>query len=112
MKKNRIVVFNRLVDNKLQDLEFFETLLQDHYRKFTYGYCILANNDVIEKVQDIECECKKHELDFLVKFEENITKDLLKIIEEDSAIAFGCEKFDVELEAKKKNLVMKITKKK
>ena len=41
MVKDRIVVFNRLVDKEIADCSVFEELLENHYHKFVYFTLLL-----------------------------------------------------------------------
>ena len=112
MEKNRIVVFNRITDNRLQDVEFFEDLLENHYRKFTFGYNNISSADVLDSIDDIECECGDKILTFLIKFEKKVTKEELEKIRAESDVVFGSQKFDAECTISGKTLTMVITKKK
>jgi hypothetical protein len=112
VQKNRIVVFNRITDNRLQDVEFFEDLLENHYQKFTYGYNMIAENDILDQVDDIECECGKHKLTFLVKFTKKVTKTVLEQINGSAETVFGSQKFDALTSIDGKTLTIEITKKK
>ena len=112
MEKNRIVVFNRITDNHLQNVEFFEDLLENHYKKFTYGYNIISSGDIIDTIDDIECECEDKQLTFLIKFEKKVTKDILVLVTAASEVVFGSQKFNANCEISGKTLTMVITKKK
>ena len=53
MVKDRIVVFNRLVDKEIADCSVFEELLENHYHKFVYFYSIIESDDLIEYIEDV-----------------------------------------------------------
>ena len=95
MQKNRIVVFNRVIDKKLEDCSFFEDLLENHYRKFTYGYNIIALGDLIDNIRDIECECMESELKFIISLRKKATKKFKKAFEDNIDAIYNSKKFNV-----------------
>lgn len=112
MQKNRIVVFNRIVDKRIEDCSFFECFLENHYSKFTYGYNILILNDLIDDIKDVECEiCEKY-LKFNITIRKKITKRFLNIIESNIQIAHGHKKHNIEInEIDEKNILLIISEK-
>ena len=97
MQKNRIVVFNRIIDNKIEDCSFFERFLENHYNKFTYGYNIITLNDLIDDIKDVECEIIDSNILFNIVSRKKITKKFIKLIESNFLIAYGHEKHDIEI---------------
>lgn len=96
MKQNRITVFNCVVDKRLEDCSFFEDLLDNHYQKFSFGYNIVARDNLLDKIKDIECDISDKNLKFIITFKKSITKKIMKLIEESSTSVYGSEKFDAE----------------
>ena len=111
MRKNRITVFNRLIENRLRDCSFFEDLLENHYRKFSYGYEVIARNNLIEMVDDVECDCYKHHLKFTIKFNKPLSKDSIDILECNISEAYGACRYETELELSNEIVTLDIRKK-
>lgn len=66
MVRDRIVVFNRVTDPTLENCCKFEDLLENHYKKFTHGYEIIATNNFIEKVDTIVLKTFKNKIEFTI----------------------------------------------
>jgi hypothetical protein len=96
MKQNRITVFNCVIDKRLEDCSFFEDLLDNHYQKFSFGYNIVARDNLLEKIKDIECDISDKNLKFIITFKKSITKKIMKLIEESCDNAHGSQKFIAE----------------
>jgi hypothetical protein len=111
MKQNRITVFNCVVDKRIEDCEFFEDLLDNHYRKFSFGYNIIARENLLEKVKDVECDILENDLKFIITFKKSITKKIMKLIEEGCENAYGAHKFSVEITKDDDTIKLRIYKK-
>ena len=98
MKENRITVFNCVVDKHLEDCSYFEEFLDNHYRKFSYGYNIIAKDKLLDKIQDVECEMHSNELKFIITFKKSISNKILKSINERMGVVYGAELFDASTE--------------
>ena len=98
MKQNRITVFNCVIDKRLEDCDFFEDLLDNHYYKFSYGYNIFSKDNLLEKIKDVECEIHDNKLKFIISFKKSITKKIIKIVDERRLDVYGSERFDADVD--------------
>jgi hypothetical protein len=105
MKQNRITVFNCVIDKRIEDCSFFEDLLDNHYHKFSYGYNIVAQENLLEKVKDIECDIYDKKLKFIITFKKSITKKIMKLIDESRESVYGSERFDADVDFSADNIV-------
>ena len=65
MKKNRIVVFNRVTcGDKLDVVSVFENLAGSHFDQFCLLYDIISSNHLIDYIDDIFCKIGKNEITF------------------------------------------------
>ena len=98
MQQNRIVVFNRIIDRRIEDCSFFERFLENHYSKFTYGYNIITLNDLIDDIKDVECEiCKDNGIILTITLRKKMTRKFFRILEKNTLIAYGNDKHTVQL---------------
>ena len=111
MRKNRITVFNRLIENRLRDCSFFEDLLENHYRKFSYGYEVIARNNLIEMVNDVECDCYKHHLKFVIKFDKKLSQETIDMLHTNIAEAYDSCRYETELDISDEVVTLDIRKK-
>lgn len=93
MKKNKLTVFNGCVDSHLEDLDYFETLITKHYQKFSYGYNIINDVDLLDKIKKIDCIFENKKIKFIAIFKRNITKKDSSLIDECSHTAYNCDKY-------------------
>lgn len=110
MKKNKITVFNGCVDSHLEDLDYFENLIQKHYQKFTYGYNILSDIDIFEKISKIDCIFEDKMIKFIAKFKKKITKKDSALIDESVDSAYNCKKFNADVDVNDSILTIHISK--
>ena len=83
MKKNRIVVFNRLTSHdELDDVSVFEELVGKHYDKFCYLYDVVSTGDFIEHVNDISCKISDGKVRFNIKLNVECTKKVMHELDE------------------------------
>ena len=109
MKQNRITVFNCIIDKRIEDCDFFENLLDNHYQKFSYGYDIVAKDKLLEKIKDVECEILNDTtLKFVISFKKSVTKKIFKQICESSTCAYGSECYAVDIESNGDNILLTI----
>jgi hypothetical protein len=80
MKRNRIVVFNRLTDNELEEVSMFENLVGDHYNKFCFVYDIISEHSIIKNIDDISCKISDGGLKFNIDFHSKINKKIKEFI--------------------------------
>lgn len=75
MKKNRIVVFNRVTcGDRLDDVSVFEELAGSHFDQFCLLYDIISSNHLIDYIDDIFCKIGKNEITFNALLEANNCK--------------------------------------
>jgi hypothetical protein len=75
MKRNRIVVFNRVTaTDTLEDVSIFEDLVGIHYDKFCQLYSFIEANDFIDYIDDINCKLEENSVKFYIRFNKVITK--------------------------------------
>ena len=83
MKKNRIVVFNRLTSHdELADVSTFEDLVGNHYDKFCYLYEIVSEGDFIDNVKDIKCKISDNRIRFVITLTKECTKKIIHELDE------------------------------
>ena len=88
MKKDRIVVFNRLTSkDSLGDVEAFETLVGSHYQKFRCLYDVISQCTFFRHIEDIQCKLGKGtDVVFKIKlnkeFNSSMESAILSAIEE------------------------------
>ena len=83
MKKNRIVVFNRLTSHdELADVSAFEDLVGNHYDKFCYLYDIVSTSDFLDHVNDIKCKLSEDAIRFVITLNTECNKKILHELDE------------------------------
>lgn len=110
MKKNKITVFNDCVDSHPEELDYFENLITKHYQKFTYGYNILQEVDLFDKISKVDCIFEDKKIRFVAKFKKNITKKDAERINDASTVAYNHKKFTADISIDGVNLEFNITK--
>lgn len=95
MVKDRIVVFNRLVDKEIADCSVFEELLENHYHKFVYFYSIIESDDLIEYIEDVSCVPQEGRLDIYLTLCGDVDiDDFDQELEDNFGCSYLCEQFD------------------
>ena len=100
MKKNKIVVLNRLTNKELADIDVFENLVGDKYSQFSILYEIISGNNFIYYIDDITCKIDKKEVSFKIKLNKKFGKKLQDIYDENvknisgSSTIVSCDKKD------------------
>ena len=109
MKKDRIVIFNHVINNQIEPCTFFEDIMDNHYRKFVYGYNIIAFDDIIEDITDIECECKANSLLFIVTMtNKSSARKAIELFLEVSKNVYGSGSYMIEISSDEKIIEMTI----
>ena len=96
MKRNRIVIFNRLTDHELEEVSVFENLVGDHYDKFCRIYEIISDKNIIKNIIDISCKIGNDDIKFIIDFQSKISKKIREYFIDsigtwDSSIDFSIE---------------------
>ena len=89
MKKNKIVVFNRLTSSELADVEVFENLVGDKYFQFSKLYEIISENDFIYYIDDIMCKIDKDTVYFKIILNKKFNKKMQDIYDQNVMTAAG-----------------------
>ena len=109
VKKDRIEIFNHVINNQIEPCAFFEDIMDNHYRKFVYGYNIIAFDDIIEDITHIECECKANSLLFIITMnKKSSVKKAAELFSETSKTAYGCTNYMIEISLDDKIIEMTI----
>ena len=81
--------------------------MDNHYRKFVYGYNIIAFDDIIEDITDIECECKANSLVFIITMKKKSSvKNTIELFSEVSKTVYGSGNYMIEISTDEKNIKM------
>ena len=100
MKKNKIVVFNRLTSSELADVEMFENLVGDKYFQFSVLYEIISGNDFIYYIDDITCKIDRDIVIFKIELNKKFNKKMQDIYDQNVKSVSGnntiitCKKID------------------
>jgi hypothetical protein len=87
MKKDRILIFNRLTTHdSLKDVSAFESFVGNFYYEFSHLYNIIANDDILDNVDDIWCKLYSDRIEFYLELSKSaslkkISKKLNKAIQ-------------------------------
>jgi hypothetical protein len=96
MEKNRIQVFNKTLDKHLNDLAYFEDLITNHYLKFAYAYNIIAADEIIKKIDDVEC-LLSDTLSFILTTNVEFGDDLIHLLKCQSSCAWNHDEYSAEI---------------
>lgn len=73
MKKDRILIFNRLTTHEsLKEVSAFESFVGDFYYEFSHLYNIIANEDILDSVDDIWCKMYSDRIEFYLEISKNV----------------------------------------
>jgi hypothetical protein len=109
MKKNRIQVFNKALDKHLNDLAYFEDLINNHYLKFAYGYNIISADEIIKLVEDVECVLSES-LTFILTTSKNFGDDLIHILKCQSSCAWDHDTYSADISSDGNKVTIVISK--
>jgi hypothetical protein len=110
MEKNRIQVFNKTLDKHLNDLAYFEDLINNHYLKFAFGYNIISADEIIKLIDDVECILGEDNLTFMLTTSVKFGDDLIHLLKCQSSCAWDHDTYSAEIFSKENQVKIVITK--
>jgi hypothetical protein len=109
MEKNRIQVFNKALDKHLNDLAYFEDLIENHYLKFAYVYNIISADEIIKLVDDVECVLGDT-FTFILTTSVEFGDDLIHLLKCQSSCAWDHDTYSAEFSKDTNKVMIVITK--
>lgn len=108
MEKDRIQVFNKALDKHLDDITYFEDLINNHYLEFAFGYNIISADDVMELIDDVECVLEP--MTFVIITSEELGEDLIQLLKQQASSAWDHITYAAEIEKDGNKVSILITK--